>query len=230
MAPKMKATGPDLVWYGAFGSNVLAERFITYLQGGPVPYSTTGRIQEGARDRTLPVADTTLRLPHRLFFTHSSKAWGGGGVAMLDPESEPTKPMAEPIATTLSRLWLITAEQFEDVFRQENGQRELAEVDLDSVMTAGHQDLLDSWYGRVLYLGPGPDDHPIITLTCHDAKPHAARPAHESYLRVIGLGLMESWGLSAAAAAEYLATRDGNHGVVDVSQLIEALQDPTPKT
>lgn len=217
MATESSPPLPDLIWYGAFGSNVLAARFITYLQGGPVPFSPDGRSQAGARDRNPPVAETTQTLPHRLFFTHASKTWGGGGVAMLDP-------VAEPTASTLSRLWLITPEQFEDVFRQENGQPEVAPVDLVSVMAAGHHDVLDTWYGRVLYLGPGPDGYPIITLTCSEANPLPMRPAHQSYLEVIGRGLMESWGLGATAAADYLASRDGNRGHVDVLRLTAILE------
>lgn len=208
----------DLVWYAAFGSNLWRDRFTTYLTGGPVPHSTPVRIQDGARDPSLPRADATMELPHRLFFTHSSRAWGGGGVAMLDPRPDATQ-------RTMSRLWLITAGQFEDVFRQENGRSEPPTIDLDHVAEVGHLDVFDSWYGRIVHLGDGPEGLPIVTLTCADAEPLPLRPAHPSYLRVVGLGLIEAWDLDPVAVADYLAGRDGNRGTINIEQIITALAE-----
>jgi hypothetical protein len=208
----------DLVWYAAYGSNLSTNRFLTYLNGGPVPHSPAGRVQAGARDRSPPLDSRPLVLPHPLLFARSSAGWGGGGVAFLG---------ADPVgATTLGRAWLITRNQFADVAGQENGQAlslDLDAVDLSALKPASLE-VCDGWYGRVLLLGPGPDGHPLVTITCPSADELARRPAHASYLRVIGIGLMETWLLSPAAAARYLADRDGNQGI-DAEALAGDLAD-----
>ena len=141
---------------------------------------------------------------------------------MLDTERTTGRP-------TLSRIWLITGQQFEDVFRQENGRQvpgksSSAEEDpsedsgrlfsTDQLDGGGHLDVLDTRYGRVLHLGPGPGGHPVLTFVGADAPRHQSGPADESYLRTIGLGLMESWHLPLEAAVDYLIERDGNAGAV----------------
>ena len=45
-----------------------------------------------------------------------------------------------------------------------------------------------------------------------------------AYLDVVGRGIMETWGLSAAEVAEYLVTRQGNVGQVDQQQLQKLLE------
>ncbi len=176
----------ELVWYAAYGSNLMAARFLTYLTGGPVPHSTTERIQDGGRDPSPPRADEAITIPHRLFFARSSKAWGGGGVAFLDPTRRPDHQ-------TPGRAWLITAEQFEDVYRQENGQAEVTALDHDALAEAGHLDVLDTFYGRLIHLGIGTGGHPVATFTCADpSRLGPERPRHHSYETVMDLGLAET--------------------------------------
>ena len=44
----------------------------------------------GCRDKTAPVASEWLAIPNRLFFGHErTRMWGPGGVAFLNPISEP---------------------------------------------------------------------------------------------------------------------------------------------
>lgn len=216
-APDRHRSQPELVWYAAYGSNLLAARFSTYLTGGQAPHRPTARPQAGARNPAPPHQDRAWPLPHPLFFAGTSPGWGGAAVAMLDPTRSPAHP-------TLGRIWLITAQQFEDVFRQENGQR-VPDGDrrpLFSVADAAPGrplDVLDAWYGRVVHLGPGPGGHPVVTMASPDPSRHRRGPAHPSYLRTIGLGLAESWGLSARAAAEYLVGCEGNAGAVPVETL-----------
>lgn len=198
----MEPSGRGYVWYAAFGSNLLRERFVTYLTGGPVPRNPTNRVHDGARDRSPPRADRAVELPHRLFFAGSSTSWGGGGIAYLDP-------VVDERHRTLGRLWLITTEQFEDVYRQENRRDEPIPIDHDALATEGHLDLLDTSYGRVLHLGPGPGGAPIATFTCSDPdRPQPQQPAAAAYRLVMMLGLVEAWGLDEAAAADYLTVRD----------------------
>jgi hypothetical protein len=211
----------DLVWYAAFGSNLSGARFSAYLTGGPVAHRTDGGRQDGARDPSPPRRDRRFELAHRLFFAGSSRGWGSGGIAFIDP-------VPDREARCLSRLWLITAEQFADVARQENGLDALPPIDLDRLEAAGHLDVASGWYGRVLHLGLGPGGRPIVTVTCDRADRRPFRPAHRSYLRVVGLGLMETWGLTPQRAASYLAGQPGNAGLVDTGELAADLASLDP--
>lgn len=206
----------DLVWYAAYGSNLSAERFITYLTGGSPPHVPVVGRHGGARDSSAPLANRSWEVPHRLFFAASSSKWGGGALAFLDPVADDTN-------VSLTRLWLITTEQFEDVFRQENrlavpAPNDTAAVPLFTVRDlgpGGHCDATSSWYGRVINLGAGPDGHPVVTFTGRQADRHRLGPAHPSYLRTMGIGLMDRFRLEPAAAAEYLAGSEGNAGHID---------------
>jgi hypothetical protein len=116
-------------------------------------------------------------------------------------------------------LWLVTTDQLVDIARQENGLGEPPHIDLDQAIGAGHVDLDRGWYRRVVHLGCGPDDLPVLTVTCDRADQLPVGPAHPSYLRVVGAGLHETWGLGPGAAARYLAGSAGNDGAIDVADL-----------
>lgn len=106
------ATNPyDLVWYVAYGSNKVPERFHTYLRGGTPDGSR--RTYLGARNPALPQRSLPTRIPHRLFFAGDSPVWGGG-VAFVDPRPDPAH-------STPAVAWLITTEQLGDLVAQENG-------------------------------------------------------------------------------------------------------------
>lgn len=200
-----------LVWYAAYGSNLLRERFVTYLRGGPVPGS--GRHQRGARDRADPVDDQPYRLAQPLVFGQHCPAWGDGGVCFIDPDRSDDG--------ALGRAWLITAEQLADVWQQENGAASGPEIDLDRLVVDRSADFGRGWYRHLMYLGEL-DGYPVVTFTC--ASVSAPNPAHRSYLEVVGRGLIETWGLPVAEAARYLASRPGNEGQVEVDGVAELLQ------
>jgi hypothetical protein len=97
----------DLVWYVAYGSNLLAERFGVYLDGG-----SFGGITDpcrGCADPSRPRASAPLDVLGRVLFGHYAASWGGG-VAFFDETAD---------AVTPARGYLITAGQFEDVWEQE---------------------------------------------------------------------------------------------------------------
>ena len=96
------------VWYACYGSNLLKERFMGYILGGGI------KSEDGCRDKTPPVKEMQITIPHELYFSKKSSKWGNGGVAFLK-----LKYIDE--ANTLGRAYLITEEQFEDVKRQEGG-------------------------------------------------------------------------------------------------------------
>ncbi len=137
---------------------------------------------------------------------------------MLDQHHSPDHP-------TLARIWLVSSQQFEDIFRQENrrsvpdradpesgGSERLFKV--EDLAAGAHVDVADSSYGRILNLGPGPGGHPVVTFVGADPGRHQRGPAHLSYLRTIGLGLMECWGLDLETATDYLVASEGNAGAV----------------
>lgn len=200
-----------LVWYAAYGSNLLRTRFLTYLRGGPVPGSA--RHQDGARDPSDPLDDRPYRLPLPLVFGRSSSGWGGGGVCFAGPHRDPDDG-------AMGRAWLITVEQLADVWCQENGATlsDGPEVDLGRLVADGEVDFGRGWYRRLVRLGDL-DGHPVATFTSEAAP--APNPAHRSYLEVVGRGLMETWGLPATEAARYLADRPGNAGEVDPEELAD---------
>ncbi len=201
-----------LIWYAAYGSNLLKDRFLTYLRGGEVPGS--GRHQHGARDGSDPVDDQPYRFDRPLGFGRESRGWGGRGVCFVDPDR--TVP-----GDTLGRAWLITDEQLADVWAQENGTVDGPAIDVEALVTGGSLDLDlgRGWYRRLECLG-SLDGHPVATITCDSMpEPNAAGMA---YLEVVGRGLIETWGMPAGEAADYLASRRGNVGQIDRSAL-EAL-------
>lgn len=194
--PEETPTAQDQrVWYAAFGSNLLRERFEVYLTGGLIPGATDGRAQAGARDRSLPTEDRPLSIDHDLYFALRSSRWGGGGVAFLDPNTRTSQP-------TLGRAWNISLQQLADVYRQENRAPVEIEIDLDHLLANGFHDRLDSNYGRLLHLGHL-DGLPVLTFTTRQRHPETTR-AHGSYLEVIRQGLMESWELRPSEIAHYL--------------------------
>lgn len=111
----------DKVWYASYGSNMLYERFLCYIQGGAF-YLKTGEPSKGCKDKTPPIENRPIIIPYKLYFGGRSGSWGNGGVAFLD-KSIPSK--------TIGRAYLVTAEQFEDIKRQE-GSWYTEPVDLDT--------------------------------------------------------------------------------------------------
>jgi gamma-glutamylcyclotransferase (GGCT)/AIG2-like uncharacterized protein YtfP len=95
------------VWYAAYGSNCLKERFLTYIEGGC--FREMPKVYAGCRDRSLPLTDFPYTIDYEMYFGNQSANWQGG-VCFLDLN----KP-----GTTLGRIYLITREQLFDVQKQE---------------------------------------------------------------------------------------------------------------
>lgn len=186
----------DRVWYAAYGSNLLEERFARYLVGGR--YGTAGREHHGARDRTLPADWRVMSIQHQLCFGQESARWGGG-VAFLDPAPDSGQAWV--------RCWDVSTEQFSDVAAQENGLEpgDLA-IDVTAVVEHGYVDVTPRWYGRALYLGLL-DDRPVVTFTS-PARPEPNAPGRP-YLEVVARGLHDCGALIGAAVAEYLHSCPG---------------------
>ncbi len=202
---------PDTpVWYASYGSNLLRQRFLAYLEGGAVPLSTTNAPQRGSRNPAPPSADQPYVLSHRLLFAHSAERWGGGAVAKLALQPDPN-------AVTQSRAWRINLGQMEDVFAQENRQHDVAPIDLDTLMVDGSVTPYATWYGSLLHVGTI-NNEPVLTFT-GPTPDHAVGPAHSSYLRVIADGLAELRGWDRSEAAAYLAGCPGHLGHLDAGDI-----------
>lgn len=183
---------PSRVWYLAYGSNVNPDRFRLYLEGG-----TT---EAGARDRTPPARSVFVRVPVRLRFALESTRWNGGGVAFVSPSDD-----AERWAW--ARAWDITAEQFEDVFAQENRGSIGTELPWQALLAATSLDVGERWYRRILRfdlaeleaLAPG---QPAMTFTWASEAP--LNPPGPEYRGTIARGLADHPELDAEAIDAYL--------------------------
>ena len=165
----------EYVWYLSYGSNMLKERFMCYIEGGT--YKTV--TEEGCRDKTPPVDEKIIMIPHRVYFAGSNKKWNDAGVAFIESEEK-------GLATC--RMYKITKEQFVDVLKQENRLDEIPEVDFEKVMEKGQMKVIESEYDNMLYLGDH-DGVPIFTFTCSGSPDHN-RPDRK-YVDTINSGVVD---------------------------------------
>jgi hypothetical protein len=198
-----------LVWYVAYGSNLLWSRFQCYLEGGSPEGSRHSN--PGARDPSPPVAVDPVEIAGRVVFAGEFAGWGGGGVAFFDPTAA---------GVTAGKAHLVTLEQLDDVVAQENGFTPGTDFGLESVLSGGELTIADARYETVLYVGTLMA-HPMLTLTSR-ATDLASNAPSAAYLWTIAAGLRESHGWSPPRSATYLAALPGVVGHWRAEQ-IEAL-------
>ncbi len=179
----------SLVWYAAYGSNLSRERFGCYVTGGTPPGAN--RMYAGCRDRTPPRATAALRIDGRLGFAGESLVWGGG-LVYLDPGAR---------GEVVSRGYLITAEQLEDVFEEERRY--------DTLTVVGDR-----------------DDVPIVALI--STEPHEAAAPSAAYLRTILSGLTDGL-LDLDAAIAYVLAADGVDRIWDEPSIRALLEQPASR-
>lgn len=109
MRETWNASEEDYVWYACYGSNLNADRFNNYIEGGV--YELTGAFCEGCRDKSHWVDDCMKTYPGRMYFAMNSSRWENKGVSFYDPNSNN--------GYTYMRLYKITRGQFHDVQRHE---------------------------------------------------------------------------------------------------------------
>lgn len=183
----------DLVWYVAYGSNLLTERFLAYLQGSPA--GTRFGHHDGAADPRPPRDTRSATITHRLYLAGTSQRWGGS-VAFVELASRPD-------AVTYARGYLISCQQLEAVAGQENGRGSVGlperTWDLPEGASIGLD--LDGKYDALIRLADI-DDRPAVTLTTsRDLPAGAAVPAYEALVR----DGLRSWGpLGDAEIDDYL--------------------------
>ena len=198
-------TGP--VWYVAYGSNLLADRFGCYVGGGRPP----GGLREypGFRDPTPPRASTPLTIPGGIYFAGDSHAWTGG-TAFFDSEIS---------GVVAARAYLIGADQFVDLAEQEMLRDPAVDRDLSTVLADGRHSYGPGRYESWIRVGER-DGMPMLTISAPwgwTAAPLS--PPNADYLRIIGHGLIEAHGWGADQAAEYLASAPGANGEWQTSQV-----------
>jgi hypothetical protein len=185
------------IWYVSYGSNMSAERFACYIEGGLPPGGT--RPNPGARDATLPEKSIPVDLPGTVYFAGDSPQWGGG-VAFYDHDTP---------SGAAARGYLVTAEQFADVAAQEmyrvpQAGDPLAELVL-SPLDGGRHELGPGRYETLLDVGEH-EGVPLLTFTSPHGLDHVehTRP-NESYLATVRDGLRESRGWDEEQISTYLS-------------------------
>jgi len=210
-----------MVWYAAYGSNMLETRFLTYLHGGSFD---GGAAHRGARDDTPARDDTRLDFPCQLFFAHESSRWDNGGVAFVDPD-------AASDTKIITRAYLITSEQFEDVVAQENGWRESKPVLFGQLIEDGRLVHGSGWYDLALCLGRH-ESYPVLTFT--SSTPIGRLPVRApapAYLTTLCRGLCEL-GVTPKEITSYLEHAPGIANLVsreDLYATAEGACSTTPR-
>ncbi|MGF1425221.1 histone deacetylase [Kitasatospora sp. LaBMicrA B282] len=207
-------TGPALIWYAAYGSNLHLARLTAYLAGGRPPGGT--RVYPGCRDPSPPRAIRPVRLPGTLYFALESAVWTGGS-AFLDPHAAGRTP---------ARAYLLTAAQFSDLAAQEMHRPPGADLDLSTVLHAGRAALGPGRYETLIHPGTI-DGHPLLTFTAPWRSAEAAlAPPALGYLRHLAAGLGEAHAWPTPRIAGYLATRPGAAGHWQADTLTDLLSPP----
>ena len=197
----------DRVWYACYGSNLNYDRFKLYIKGGVLENS--GKLYHGCRDKTLPERMEKYTIHHELYFSGESPTWKNLGVAFINTKEDPS-------IDTLSKIYLISIEQFEDVLLQENGKdprKEKVSIDYDSLLQekeylTGSIDE-NRWYGRILHIGYH-HEIPIFTFTAKwDYEGIWFNPPSDDYLITIIKGLIETHDPSNDELMNYFRTKKG---------------------
>lgn len=154
----------EYVWYVSYGSNMLKERLVCYINGGSYESS---RYRQVCKDTTPPVSTRTVEIPYDMYFGNNSGSWHDGGVSFLDTTKK---------GHALGVAYLITKEQFNHVVAQENCGRYPQE---------GY-----NWYENIIDLGKM-DGIEIKTITNNILRPYN-EPCLE-YLEILFEGIKENW-------------------------------------
>ena len=184
----------DLVWYTAYGSNLCESRFMAYINGSDGSLWPKTR---GCRDKTRPIKNRTGTIPGKIYFAEHSKNWDDGGVAFYDPTVKNS--------TTFVRMYLVTLDQFNDIFLQENGLDDGDITAIVSQLTENSGTIYGTgWYREILRL-PDVDGHPALTFTSpvRTNQAELVGPS-QSYLDVIEIGLKECKNWEKSEIAAYL--------------------------
>lgn len=203
----------DKVWYACYGSNILEERFLCYIQGGQPKGAKTEYY--GCRDKSMPLAKEEIYINAELYFARYSRNWNDGGVAFV-------KTKFEPQVQTLGRMYLITKKQLKDVARQENSKEERPNINYEMATDRGSLILYEkSWYGNLVYLGKQ-SGFPIFTLTNENNEQDETKPSVE-YLTTIAKGIKETHNSTAMEVVDYFMSKAGVRNNYSKDEIVSKL-------
>jgi len=101
----------DYVWYFAYGSNIMKERFLCYITGDSFKWRSVGR-RDGCTNKDLPQDSKEYKINYKLYFAQKSTSWDNQGVAFISPK--------ETLGHEIwGRVWKITKEQYKQILKQE---------------------------------------------------------------------------------------------------------------
>ena len=207
----------ERVWYACYGSNLLQERFLCYIQGDQPAGARTSHI--GCEDKTPPIDSEEMYISAELYFAKVSRFWSGG-IAFIRTTFTPT-------ASTYGRIYLITKGQLIDIARQETNTSASLEIEFEKAIKNGSYIFKQpSWYGNLLYLGEH-NGFPIFMITNEQDSQSSTKPSN-AYLKTIIDGLRESHWLDNLAIFDYLKTKHGiieNYSEEELRSIIGEKQD-----
>ena len=160
---RIPAWKKDYLWYVAYGSNMLREGFMRYINGGSVGNS---RPRSACNDLTPPVAVKTFEIPYDMYFGNNSPSWEYMGVSFLDMTKK---------GKALGVAYLITREQFDHVAYEENGRPLREDGD---------------WYEHIVDLGTM-DGFEVKTITNRNLR-QPNEPCQD-YRDILVSGIKENW-------------------------------------
>lgn len=174
----------DLIWYAAYGSNLLEERLRCYLEGRAFDKAFLAATRGYAPSRQI----TKGYVFHgQLYYGEHARKWMDQGVAFLDLMSP---------GFTLGRVYLLHREEYRKVLLGENGGRR-------PVVGNG-------WYDLEADLGTL-DGIPVRTIT--SSRRHVQNDPATLYEEVIAQGLREAHpSLGEEGIRTYLLERRAAHG------------------
>ncbi len=169
----------DLVWYAAYGSNMLEERLMCYING--TYFRNSRKKHDPCSDLTPPRAKMIYEIPFDMYYGKKSSGWENKGVSFLDA----TRP-----GRAYGVAYLMTREQFEHIYAMEN----------DGYPSD------TSWYGYKLQLGIH-EGIPVMTATNRGVVDQNG--AGRLYLEVLKEGMMENYPLlDEKSIDDYLRSRN----------------------
>lgn len=158
-------------WYLSYGSNLYDERFKYYIKGGFCPFNN--RSYFGCTDKTWPLQNKSKIIHYQMYFAKNSSSWGGGGVCFINP-------IPDPNIYTYCRMYLVTKEQYEQIWNQEG----------------------KSWYNKKIVIG---QENGIDIVTFTNSENLLVTKPHQSYLDIVIQGLKQTFpSLSYSEILNYL--------------------------
>jgi succinyl-diaminopimelate desuccinylase len=220
--PPVSQERPEKVWYATYGSGIWREHFMHSITGQKSPDDL--REYVGCTDKTPPTKEVFMSLPYRFYFAgncpHHNKV-GGGGCIFIDTKSDPA-------ANTISRAYLIGADQFEEIVAQENFYKDRLTLPFAEATAKGRATIagFGGEYNELIYCGER-DGYPIFSVTA--AKPEELSPPSPNYVSMLCRGLSEVGSIDQQEAVNYLLGAPGVAGYYHKNDLNELFDDKPKK-